>query len=285
MNHTAHGRTRLAPLIVLALVLTASLAVLGSPGVSAAPRQRYLDPVFDSVRVDRNLVYGRVAGDGGERLRLDLYRPAGDRRTGRPVVIFIHGGSSSVDKSLERNVIIGKMLARRGFVSAVINYRKGTNGVAKDSQEDTRAAVRWFRKNAGRYGVAPSRMTTLGVSAGAINALQVAFNPEDAGNSGNPGYSSAVAAGISISGTDYEAVEIGPSEVPIAMVHAADDTVIPIAAARATCAQTQGFGNHCTFYEYAEGGHPPAFLNQHRGRIIEQSSQFLCREVFPRLCG
>lgn len=284
MNHIVDRRARLAPLLALALVLSGALAVLGSPGVEAAPRQRYLDPVFDAVRVDRNLVYGRVP-DGGERLRLDLYRPAGDRRTGRPVVIFIHGGDSSVDKSFDRNVIIGKMFAKRGFVSAVINYRKGTSGVAKDSQEDTRAAVRWFRKNAGRYGVAPNRITTWGVSAGAINALQVAFNPEDAGSSGNPGYSSAVAAGISISGTDYEVVEIGVDEVPIAMVHAADDTAIPIAAAQATCTQTQLLGNHCTFYEYAEGGHPPTFLNQNRGRIIEQSSQFLCREVFPRLCG
>lgn len=284
MDHTGRRGSRPALLLVMALVVSGALAVLGSSIVSAAPRQRYLDPVFDSVRVDKNLVYGQVAG-GGERLRLDLYRPAGDRRSDRPAVIFIHGGGSAVDKSLERNVVIGKMLARRGFVSAVINYRSGTNGVAPDSQEDTRAAVRWFRKHATRYGVAPGRITTLGVSAGAISALQVAFNPEDAGSSGNPGYSSAVAAGISLSGTAYEVVEIGLDEVPIAMVHALDDTTIPIAAAQATCAQTRALGNHCTFHEYAEGGHPPAFLNQHRGRIIEQSSQFLCREVFPRLCG
>ena len=286
-NRPPANRRRLGVLLLgLTLLLTTLLSFGGSQGASGARAVRYLDPITDSVRVDKDLVYGRVVReDAVEKLRLDLYRPAGERRGNRPVVIFIHGGDSSVDKSFDRNRIVSRSFARRGFVAATINYRKNTNGVAKDSQEDTRAAVRWFRANASRYGVNPAKITVLGVSAGGINALQVGFNPQDAGSSGNPGYSSKVASAVSISGTAYEVLEIGADEVPVAMVHALDDTTIPIVAARAVCEQTRALGNTCRFFEYAEGGHPPRFLNQNRGRIIEQVSVFLCSTILSRQCG
>ena len=281
----AHRRLGVV-LLGLLVMLTTVLTVGASQGASAARPVRYLDPITDAVRVDTDLVYGRVVhGDSVERLRLDLYRPAGDRHENRPVIIFIHGGSSDVDKGRERNAVVSRSFAQRGFVAATINYRRGTSGIAKDSQEDTRAAVRWFRANADRYGVNPAKITVVGVSAGAINALQVGFNPEDAGNSGHPGYSSKVASAVSISGTAYELVEIGTDEVPVAMVHALDDTVIPIAAAQAVCEQTKALGNTCRFFEYAEGGHPPRFLARNRGRIIEQVSVFLCRTILTRQCG
>jgi len=262
--------------VVAALVLT------GTQGTAAAPPSgRYLDPIFSSIRVDTDLVYGRVNHGGGvvEKLKLDLYRPAGDTKNNRPVVIFIHGGDSSIDKSFRRNRIVPRGFAQRGFVAASINYRDGTSGGTRKAQYDTRAAVRWFKANAARYRVSKTKIIVMGSSAGAINALHVAFNPEDPGESGHPSFSSRVAAAISVSGTDTEQQNIGPNEAPIAMVHAADDTVIPIATAKETCALTTTFGNVCEFFEYAEGGHPPEFLDQHRHQITEQSSQFICRNV------
>src|SRR5687768_806535 len=89
---------RVVAIVSAALALVAGLVLVG-PGTSVAGSPtRYLDPVFSSVNVDKDLVYGRVRHlDGSvERLYLDLYRPAGDQRRNRPVLIFIHGGDSSV---------------------------------------------------------------------------------------------------------------------------------------------------------------------------------------------
>ena len=144
--------------------------------------------------------------------------------------------------------------------------------------------MRWFRANAARYRIDPDRIVLMGSSASAINVLNVNFAPEDAGNSGHPGYSSAVAAAIAVSGTDTEPQNIDMNESPIAMFHAADDQTIPIEAAMATCTQTQEMGNVCEFFRYETGGHPPGFLIEYRAQITEQASGFICRYVMPGVC-
>jgi acetyl esterase/lipase len=267
--------------VVTALVLVAGLLLAGPGSSVAGAGTRYLDPVFSSVRIDNNQAYGRVKHPDGsvERLYLDLYRPAGDSRRNRPVLIFIHGGGSSSSKDYPRNRIIPKGLARRGFVAASINYRDGTIGSMPDAQHDTRAAVRWFKANAGRLRIDPRRIMLIGSSAGGMNALNVAFDPDDAGDSGHPGYSSTVAAAIAIGAAASEPQDIGTGEPPIAMIHATDDTTVPVAAARATCLQTTALGNVCEFFEYPEGGHPPGFIRVHLNRILEDSSRFVCRQV------
>ena len=112
-----------------------------------------------------------------------------------------------------------------------------------------------------------------------MDALNVAFDPDDAGDSGHPGYSSAVAGAISIGGGSTEPFDITVGEPPIAMIHAEDDATVPIAAADATCEQTKALGNVCEFFRYRTGGHPPEFIRQHEDRLIEQSARFMCRNV------
>lgn len=271
---------------VATLVGALAMFVLVAAAPAAAAGYRYVDHVFSSVTITTDIVYGRVTRSSGaiEPLKLDLYRPTGDRASGRPVVIFVHGGDSSVDKGLKRNREVSIDFAKRGFVSASINYRRGTNGATRDAQHDTRAAVRWFRANAARYRINPDRIVLMGSSSGAINVLNVSFAPEDAGDSGHAGYSSAVAGAIAVSGTDTEPHNIGPGEPPIAMFHAADDRTIPIETAMATCTQTQSVGNVCEFFRYETGGHPPGFLIEYRARIVEQAAGFICRNVMPGVC-
>lgn len=271
------------PLVVgwLVAALVVGLVLTSARVGAAATSGRYLDPVFSTVKGTPDLVYGRVKHDDGtiERLKLDLYRPVGDTADNRPVVIFVHGGDSSVDKGLRRNRVVPMGFARRGFVAASINYRTGTSGLSRAAQHDTRAAVRWFKANAAKYRVDPRRIVVMGSSSGAVDVLNIAFNPQDAGDSGHPGYSSRVAAAVSVSGMSTQPQEIGPNEARIAMVHAADDTTIPITSAKVTCEQTKQSGNVCEFFEYAEGGHPPGFLIEYRRKITEQASRFICRNV------
>lgn len=271
---------------VITATLLALLVGVISPGTALGRSGRYLDPIFSSVRRDANLVYGRAIHTDGsvEKLKLDLYRPVGDTARNRPVVIFVHGGfQDTTTKDPARNRLVGQLFAKRGFVAAVIDYRSGA-GVDSEAAWDLRAAVRWFRNNASLYRVSPSRIIAMGVSGGAIAAMTVTFNPEDAGTSGNPGYSSAVAAGISLSGTASELYNIGFDEPPIAMIVAQDDVAF-YAGTLATCEETKAFGNVCEMFIYPEGGHPPPFWLENSKKIIEQSSRFICRNVLgPVVC-
>jgi acetyl esterase/lipase len=284
---TTIGRRRPRAVFAATLALALVAFLLVPAGGVAAASYRYVDAIFSSVAVQTDLVYGHATRQDGtvEALRLDLYQPAGDTAKMRPVVIFVHGGASNIDKGLKRNRDVPTGFAKRGFVSASINYRSGTDGTSKNSQYDTRAAVRWFRANASRYRIDESKIVLMGSSAGAVNVLDVNFAPEDAGSSGHPGYSSAVAGAIAVSGTDTEPHNIGPGDPPIAMFHAADDQTIPIEAAQATCEQTKAVGNVCEFFRYETGGHPPGFLIEYRREITKQASGFICRNVLgPGVC-
>src|SRR6188474_3384923 len=76
------------------LLLIALFIVMGAQ----AQNMRYLDSIFANVTVDTNIVYatnksfltGFAATDS---LRMDVYRPAGDTGTNRPVIILMHAGS------------------------------------------------------------------------------------------------------------------------------------------------------------------------------------------------
>src|SRR6185503_48423 len=127
----------------------------------------------------------------------DLYRPTNDTASNRPVLIFLHGGGSESYRGFKRNRSVAIGFAQRGFVAASLDYRPGLkSGATKEAQWDVRAAVRWFKANAAKYRINPNWIFLMGSSAGAMNVLNVAFNPEDPGNSGHPGYSSTVGAAI-----------------------------------------------------------------------------------------
>jgi acetyl esterase/lipase len=251
MSRTA-TRLALGGLLV-GLLLTLAAAGGTARAATAAEAARYLDPVFGAFTVKQDLVYGEARTQSGElvQLKLDLYQPAGDPEQQRPVIVWAHGGGFVTgDKQWPSEVAVVEDFTRRGWVVASINYRLrasvstgGYAAPARDGQHDMQAAVRWVRRYATRYRVNPDAIVAAGVSAGGIMALNTNFNPGDAGLSGNPGYPSNVAAGIAVSAAVLEPAIIGPKEPPIAMFHAADDTVVPVALAEATCAATTALLN------------------------------------------
>jgi acetyl esterase/lipase len=264
----------------LVLLVVAGVGVPASAHAAGTGDGRYLDPVFSQLEVQYDIVYGQAVDDSGElqALKLDLYQPVGDNARTRPVVIFAHGGAfTSGDKGQERNAAIADLLARRGWVTASINFR--IDGSEQHATDDLQAAVRWFRAHAEDYRIDPEKIVVMGPSSGAVSALVTNFEPEDPGNSGNPGYPSNVAGALSVSGAVQDLSIIGPGEPPIAMFHAMDDVVIPFAEAEATCQDTMAMGNVCEMFAYPQGGHPPDFLINNRAQILEQASDFLCRRV------
>ncbi|MBV8950716.1 MAG: alpha/beta hydrolase [Actinobacteria bacterium] len=110
---------------------------------------------------DDGVVYRSV---GGQTLALDVYTPP-SKRPRRPAVIIVHGGDwAGGDK---RDVVAqGIQSAAEGWVAFAVNYRLAPAFPFPAALDDVTAAVAWVRANAARYGVDPSRVAAVGISAG-----------------------------------------------------------------------------------------------------------------------
>src|SRR3954452_16391428 len=116
------AKTRSFRLLFLVALLLA-LGLLLTPPASAATR--YRDQVFNQVTKKTDIVYGVAPDENGqpEKLKLDLYQPKGDMVQKRPVVIWVHGGGfSGGDKSDDVVSELSERFARKGYVTASINY-------------------------------------------------------------------------------------------------------------------------------------------------------------------
>ena len=269
------------------------VAVVAAAGLQATPAQsaeRYVDEVFTDVVTTSGIVYGQAVNSRGELqdLTLTLYSPAGDTEPFRPVFLYAPGGFFTNVDGCPTSYL--DTMAKRGYVAACMRYRvrpelpNGLPGVllpenlpatteaSHDVQHDMQAAVRWFRRHAVTHRVDAGRIAVAGHSAGGITAQGAAFNSEDPGDSGNPGYPSVVTAAVSHSGGWAVGLQgvIEPGSSPVAYFHAVDDTVVPFATAVAPCAATTAVGNICELTPFPSGGHRRQGDNLAREFVVRQ---------------
>jgi acetyl esterase/lipase len=124
------------------------------------------------VRVVKDVAY---LGEGRAE-KLDLYLPAEQDGVLHPAVLIIHGGGwQGGDKAAAREQNIGNTLAGAGYVCASINYRLAQKNddiptrlreVWPGMLHDCKTAVRFLRKNAGKYRIDADHIGAIGGSAG-----------------------------------------------------------------------------------------------------------------------
>ena len=224
----------------LILLILMQLEVLAQNNMQKdnAALKRYKNDVFANIDSLIDIPYGEAINLKGEKekLLLNLFMPPSvDTVTNRPLVIFIHGGGfRNNNKSSSISNKLGIRLGKKGFVVASIDYRLGiaTTNTNKDyheamyrAQQDTRSAIRFFRKNASKYGIDENQIFLAGSSAGAMTALSVAYMDQDEipsdidqskwgnldGNGGSEGYSSKVQGVFNLWGSmiDYKWIKKG----------------------------------------------------------------------------
>ena len=111
------------------------------------------------VRWLRDLEY--VPG-GHARQKLDLYLP--EKAAGPPpVIVWVHGGGWWEGNKDWRRAV---PLVPKGYAVANINYRLSQHALFPAQIEDCKAAVRWLRANAKKYGLDPDHIGAWGPSAG-----------------------------------------------------------------------------------------------------------------------
>jgi acetyl esterase/lipase len=248
---------RFSALAVSIVVLTACAESTSVQAEVPSGKTRYADTVFSAATTQSGIQYGASVPFGGSSaspLVLDLYEPAGDTASLRPVLVWIHGGGfvsgTPTDGQIPR---LARSLALRGYVSVSITYRLRTPatfnadqaGGIRDAVHDARAAVRWVRANSRAFRFDTTRIAFVGSSAGAITALFSAYDQSiTEGTSGSPGLSSRVKTVVDFWGMLPQAADsvMQAGEPPLLIIHGTEDTTVPYAEAQQLVARATQVG-------------------------------------------
>jgi acetyl esterase/lipase len=139
---------------------------------------------------------------GFRPLILDLYRPRGSKP--RPLVLFIHGGGWVGGNTRHSGALadfprVLARLAAEGFVVASVEYRLASEAPYPAALQDVRAALRFLKVNAARYGIDAQRAALWGGSAGGHLAALAALSCGDS-SLDPPGQSTAIAGSECVQG-------------------------------------------------------------------------------------
>jgi acetyl esterase/lipase len=104
--------------------------------------------------------------------RLDIYLP--DEGDGPfPVIVSIHGGAFLECDKADGQVMPMLEGLKRGYAVVAVNYRLSGEAKFPAQIQDVKAAVRWIRAEAGRYGFDPCCIAAWGGSAGGYLATML----------------------------------------------------------------------------------------------------------------
>jgi len=131
-----------------------ALGCLVAAPLAAAPK------LPEGVEVIRDLEYAQVKGLS---LRLDLYRPSARPSAPMPLVIWVHGGGW---KTGTKANCPAAWLATQGYAVASLDFRLLPEHPWPAQIEDPIAALRWLRRESGKYGYDASRSAAMGGSSG-----------------------------------------------------------------------------------------------------------------------
>ncbi|MFA7403446.1 MAG: alpha/beta hydrolase [Pelobacteraceae bacterium] len=148
-------------------------------------------------------------------LKLDVIVPPGTAtEKPHPLVVWFHGGAfAGGDKEDAVELLLS--YARAGFVTAAVNYRLTPDNhlspalrlrAIVQASEDAMNAIRFLKVNAASYHIDPTRIATIGASAGGGLSLlnAVAYDRLPGTQSDFSGVSSQVAAAVSTGATLFE---------------------------------------------------------------------------------
>jgi acetyl esterase/lipase len=186
----------LTPSILLASLLAATAPTVEMPAVKSVEpvvvkevASKTAEPASEDTPavLKKKVVYPTtvkvqkdVAFLGGTRKeKADIYSPLNhDATKSLPGIIVIHGGGfNDGDKARGRELNISENLTLQGYVCMSINYklRRMKDQVTwPQSVYDTKAAVRYMRKEAKNLGVDPDKIGAIGCSAGMNLSMMLA---------------------------------------------------------------------------------------------------------------
>jgi arylformamidase len=121
----------------------------------------------EELRQQRDVPYVQPAHS---RQTLDVYAPP--EGSGRPVVVWIHGGGWQRGDKAEVHEK-PRSFVERGYVFVSVNYRLLPEATIHEMARDVARAIRWVHDHSREFGGDPERIVVMGHSAGAQLAALV----------------------------------------------------------------------------------------------------------------
>ena len=164
-------------ILIGALLLSGALAAQKTPQIP------------DDVIYEPDQVYSKVR----DNLAVDIVRPK--NASGKlPTILMVHGGGFRAGTRQSYTPLAIK-LAQHGYVAATASYGLAPQNPYPAAVYDVKAAVRFLRANAAKYGIDPDRIGAMGGSAGGHLVLMLGVTQGVAmfeGDGGNKNFSSNV---------------------------------------------------------------------------------------------
>lgn len=251
----------------------------------------------------------------GVVLTLDLDYPA-ERRPPQPVVLFAppEGAWPRALKWDRRFRALREALTGGGYVIATVHYRLPGRYPFPASIEDGKAAVRWLRRNAARYGLDGDHIGAIGISSGGYGVCMLGTTGPDDGFEGEDSdCSSRVQAVVTLGApADFttkvwqnrmESLDLRPflqvtyasdprkyaraspgtyataDDPPFLLFHSSDDLVVPVEMARSFADQLRRAGVPVELVE--EEGVEHVWFGAKLERAIERTVRFFDRHLRP----
>jgi acetyl esterase/lipase len=185
---------RVIPVLLAIAVTSLSVAVVAQQLPEPEPKIAAAASKMDRRTVSHSVTFAngvRSTTDlpfwapvGYRPLTLDIYQPPASMprpRAGFPLVVQIHGGGWMIgDKRISGPFVdwpsVLASLSATGYVVAAIDYRLSSEAQFPVQAQDVKAAIRWLRLNASKYGIDRTRVVTWGESAGAHLAALAAVS-------------------------------------------------------------------------------------------------------------
>lgn len=258
-------RPRNSVFVLMALILASVGLFVWSVQRSDAPSfdfeiqadgVQYRDRIFADLVEQRELPFAVVENSDGSSttLFMDVFLPAGDSSTDRPLFIAAFGGGYTIG---ERSDVewIARDFAHRGYVAATIDYRLLADSPEGEAElvdaslrasHDAFAALRFLRSSSEEWGIRSDIGVLGGVSAGGfasamngtidlgedeVGPLALAFFDENGGIEGTvDGVSdplSSVQGILNIAGGVFSLGPIDEGDAVLFSAHYRSDPIVP----------------------------------------------------------
>lgn len=194
---------------------------------------------------------------GSRTLRMNLTLPAGAPEKKSPAIIWIHGGGWFMgDRNADLTEEWG--LNGHGFVTGSIEYRLSQEAKYPAQIEDCKAAIRFLRANADKYGIDADRIGVWGGSAGGHLAALLGTTADIKrldGDGDNLEYSSRVQA---------VCVKYGPTDFSDAAMQTLIPEVVEMVSALlgGPVSENRGLARMASPVEFVSKDDPPTLILQ-----------------------
>lgn len=214
-----------------------------------------------------------------------MFQPKGDVITNRPLIIFYHGGGGSIEDGEQWCTDFVKL----GYVTVSAEYKKTVGQFTAELQKqaviNTWNGLKYYTENAAKFGIDPNRIFQMGVSAGALTALQSGIGLNDRAN---PYFKNAFPADIPIvtlatatlsgSANSQFMDLINPGDPPNSFYNGELDKTIKYSEAVSTFNQQIKIGIQSKFMGFPNQGHK---LKSH-DIILPDLTNFFYNILYPK---